>query len=228
MDSVVAKRRSSSEIESGVGADGTVTIYPRTGDGMSTLLRNLEMWMVNRGINLKLKTKIIGAKQLGEVVRLYLRNDSEEYHLDFEKVIWTAQNWQNLCDEHKNSLNDYNVPVPMKYLYIFCPPELINGDMTYGQNFDQSAVSFRSCGLGPLSGQVVNGLTYISCEIPNNKFSVGYSMNDENLYKKAVDELLDFQIIKDRPREKYKILSTPVSFPVKKVGWNLADKLSRR
>ena len=62
-----------------------IAIYPRTGDGMSTLLRNLGMWMVNRGINLKLKTKIIGAKQLGEVVRLYLRNDSEEYHLDFER-----------------------------------------------------------------------------------------------------------------------------------------------
>lgn len=190
LDTVLAARRKT------VGkVDDFVSIYPDTGEAMAGWCVRAEKWLQQKGIEVLLGEKIIGISQ--RKTHLDLKTDKRE--IEAKKLVWSNDNANPLSELIGSKIDVNSLQSASSLLLItFITQAKFIKDFTYLQNFDTSALSYRTASAGVFSGQISKaGDSFITCECPIPKDSDIW--NDfEEFTSKVWQECKELGVVDDR------------------------------
>jgi hypothetical protein len=143
--------------------------------------------------------------------------------VQFKKIFWTLdlEKAEKLAFGH-SEMEKYIYPVPMVVAYFEAPLDAVS-DYTYLHDHSDDTVVFRVSSAGKYSQQVVNGHTYICCEIPTSIESV-YWKNPELFIDQFWEESVMLGMIAPQTcYTDYKVLKAPVTFKLPKLGFSAME-----
>lgn len=214
LDSVLAARRSVRD----TSAEDSVTVYPSDGRGMAGLNQDIQAWLCDAGVDIKLGVSISSVEKNNSSSSSVVLSDGEIFTAD--RIIWSANNFDfvsHLCGEGDTSISDFMHYAPM-VLAVLVGEERGFSDYTYMQNFDVGRVTYRSASAGRYSNQVRDGRTFVTCECPT---SIGseYWLNHNLLREHLIRDLAETGFMQaDHEVDAY-FFNAPKTFFAPKVGF---------
>jgi protoporphyrinogen oxidase len=145
----------------------------------------------------------------------------------FTKMFWTLEleKAEKLVLGH-SEMEDYIHPVPMVLVYFEVPLEAIS-NYTYLHDHSDDTAVFRVSSAGRYSQQVVEGHTYICCEIPTNTDSA-YWKNPDLFIEQIWEETIMLGMVEPRTRYiDHKVLKAPVTLKLPKLGFSALESRVR-
>jgi protoporphyrinogen oxidase len=141
----------------------------------------------------------------------------------FTKLFWTLEleKAEKLALGHSD-MEDHIHPVPMVVVYFEVPLGAVS-DYTYLHDHSDDTAVFRVSSAGKYSQQVVEGNTYICCEIPTDTDSA-YWKNPELFIEQFWEEAIMLGMIAPQARyTDHKVLKAPVTFKLPKLGFSAME-----
>jgi protoporphyrinogen oxidase len=135
-----------------------------------------------------------------------------------DRLIWAAELdvlESILFDE--NSLKQFIHPVPMVVVYFEVPVKNI-GSYTYFHDHTPEQLIFRASAPGLYSGQVIDGKSYICCEVPTHLNS-NIWLNAKAYINTIWQEACNLKICSGEMPSTYKLLQAPITFKLPLVGY---------
>ena len=213
LDSVLAARRTA------VGkVDDYVSIYPSDGRAMKGWCDRAQTWLEQKGVDIRLGEKIGYIRESASGVTL--STDKQDYEADH--VIWSNDNAQALghaLDIDAEATRQYQYGTPMLFATMMCKAEHIK-DFTYLQNFEPSALTYRTASAGIYSRQNHDGVSFITSECPATINSDHWN-NAEALLPHIWQEIKDLGIVSsEADMLDSNMLRIPSTFKLAKCGYS--------
>lgn len=171
------------------------TYYPSSGEGFNGFVKSCRKFLEGEGVAVKLKTSLSKIESQGG--RLNLCQDSCEPIASTAHLIWENDNFGalELLTRSTDRLSSFAYGTPMRFVIFGVHLEQA-GDFTYHQNFNSDDLTYRTANAGRYSGQVDNGITFITCECPVGGFE---ELDDELFLNKVWDEISELGLVEGSP-----------------------------
>ena len=171
------------------------TFYPASGEGFNGFVKSCEKFLKEAGVSIKFKTSLGKIEPKGG--RLNLFENSGEFFTSTTRLIWENDNFGALeslvCNTNKLPSLAYGTP--MRFVIFGVRLEQIS-DFTYHQNFNSDGLTYRTANAGQYSGQVKNGVSFVTCECPVGGFE---GLDDEVFLTKVWDEIAALHLVEGSP-----------------------------
>jgi len=144
-----------------------------------------------------------------------------------KKLFWTLEleKAEKLLTS-ASALEPFIHPVPMVLVYFEVPISAIS-DYTYVHDHSDDTACFRISAPGKYSRQVINGLSYICCEIPTS-LDTAYWQHPDLFIEQFWQEAQLMRLIKPGARySDVKIMKAPVTFKLPKLGFSAVEQQVR-
>lgn len=215
LDTVLAARRKS------MGKiDDLVSIYPDTGEAMRGWCDRAAEWLRSKGIRISLGEKILSIKDHSQGVTV----TTDKQNIEADKVIWANDNVTALGSALgiDPNMKELQHGTPMIFVTLMTHADKIK-DFTYLQNFEPSALTYRTAAAGIFSNQIrEDGGSFITSECPAAVGSEHWE-NTENLVHKVWEECKALGIVRPEAElQGYDALRAPSTFKLPKIGYTAA------
>ncbi len=189
--------------------------YPEHG-GMHQFCMNATDHLKACGANIICEQSI---KAIGEK-EVVLENGSV---IEMDKLIWAAELdiLQSILF-NENTLKKFIHPVPMVVIYFEVDIDKV-GPYTYVHDHTVEHLIFRGSTTGIYSNQIIDGKTYICCEVPTHLNSAIW-LDAKNYVNTVWQEACNLQLCTGPLPENYKLLQAPVTFKLPKCGYQVESQ----
>jgi len=193
-------------------------IYPPGGTGV--FCQKAQSYLDEIGVKVVLNAEITNYN--GDLVAT---SDGQTFSCD--KLFWTLElEKAERLFTGQSTLARYIHPVPMVVAYFEVNEEDVN-DYTYVHDHSDDTYIFRASTIGKYSQQIIDGKTYVCCEIPTTKESEIWQ-HSELFVDTIWQEFKLLNIVKENAcYSDYKIINAPVTFKLPKIGFSETERTVR-
>lgn len=192
--------------------------YPK--GGTHHFCQRAQEYLEQAGVQILLNTKINRFEQH----TVYLDNGEA---MSCQKLFWTLElEKAEKLMLGQSELEQFIHPVPMVVVYFEVPYEQIS-DYTYLHDHSSDTAIFRASTIGKYSQQIIDGYSYICCEIPTSTDSA-YWQQPELFVAQFWQEAILLRVVE--PGAHYRdvrILKAPVTYKLPKLGFSAKEHLVR-